>query len=280
MSYDYTNKKLVIATKHGKEEALTDLLAQDLDIHCIVPEGFDTDALGSFSGEVERSLSPLECARLKCRQAMELTRTSLSIASEGSFGPHPQMPWIAADEEILLFTDAENQFEIPARLLSTETNYAQQSIDSRSELQQFAEAHLFPTHALILKPAVDVYELIYKGIQTQETLDRAYDHIKKTAGTVWVETDMRANYNPSRMKVIRACGEKLIRNLKSKCPNCTAPGYMVRDKLAGLPCSSCGMPTRTAREWLYKCVVCPYEEWKANPEKETENPQYCPFCNP
>lgn len=278
--YNCANRKLVIATKHKKEEALKDLLVEALEVHCVVPKHFDTDALGSFSGEVKRELSPLDCARAKCRQAMSSTETSLAVASEGSFGPHPQMPWMAADEELLLFTDAENQIEVVAKMLSTETNYAQEAVDNLRSLYQFAEAHLFPSHALILKPAADIFEPIFKGIQTREALDRAFNLIKKTADAVWVETDMRAMYNPSRMNVIRKCGEKLIANIASECPCCHAPGFVAVDTMPGLPCSHCGMPTASVRKWLYRCPSCDHEEWKDNQKKEREDPQYCQFCNP
>lgn len=280
MTYDYRDRDLVIATKHRKEEALSDLLIQGLGVHCVVPKDFDTDVLGAFSGEVERELKPLECARAKCHLAMQKTGIALAVASEGSFGMHPKLPWIASDEEILLFTDAENQIEVAARLLSTDTNYAQAAIDTRQELHEFARNHLFPAHGLILKPAADIFEPIYKGIQSKDELDTAFKQIKKTADSIWVETDMRANFNPTRMKVIRDCGKKLIESINSQCPGCGAPGFVVRDKRAGLPCSSCGMPTRTPREVMYQCSVCKHEEWKANPEKETESPQYCQFCNP
>jgi len=68
---------------------LAALLEKELGVICIVPENLDTDLLGTFSGEIERELSPMDAARQKCLLAMELTGADLAVASEGSFGAHP-----------------------------------------------------------------------------------------------------------------------------------------------------------------------------------------------
>ena len=82
----FEGRSIVIATKHKKQNAMAALLEKELGVSCIVPENLDTDMLGTFSGEIERDLSPLDAARKKCLLAMELTGTDLAVASEGSFG--------------------------------------------------------------------------------------------------------------------------------------------------------------------------------------------------
>jgi hypothetical protein len=44
---------LVIATMHGKEKVIAPLLVKALGVKIIVPENFDTDLYGTFSGEIE-----------------------------------------------------------------------------------------------------------------------------------------------------------------------------------------------------------------------------------
>lgn len=94
----FEGRKLVIATKHQKEQVLSPLLSHSLGVHVIVPNNLDTDLLGTFSGEVERKHDPITTARLKCQWAMDLTNCDLAVASEGSFGSHPAAFFLPANE--------------------------------------------------------------------------------------------------------------------------------------------------------------------------------------
>ena len=76
----FDGRKLVIATKHKKENVIAPLLEQYLSVKCIVPEDFDTDELGTFTGEIERKDDALSTVRQKCLLAMEQTQVEL--------GPH------------------------------------------------------------------------------------------------------------------------------------------------------------------------------------------------
>jgi hypothetical protein len=87
----FKGRSLVIATKHEKEKVITPLLEEALGVVCFIPEGFDTDTLGTFTGEIERKLDPISTARQKCLMAMKVSNCDLGIASEGSFGPHPSL---------------------------------------------------------------------------------------------------------------------------------------------------------------------------------------------
>jgi hypothetical protein len=101
----FENRKLIIATKHHKERVIAPILEQELGVQCFIDETFDTDLLGTFTGEVEREQDAIETAREKCLQAMEKNNCDLGIASEGSFAPHPTLFFIHADDEILIFID-------------------------------------------------------------------------------------------------------------------------------------------------------------------------------
>lgn len=54
---------------------------------------------------------------------MEKTNCDSGFASEGSFGPHPAMLFVYANDEILQFIYKKNELEIIVRELPTETNF-------------------------------------------------------------------------------------------------------------------------------------------------------------
>jgi len=139
----FEGRKLVIATKHGKEDVITPLLEEQIGVNSCVSRTLDTDALGTFSGEVERIHSPLETARMKCNMAMDISNCDLAIASEGSFGPHPSLYFIPGDDELLLFMDRLNSIEIVVREISTSTNFSGSFIRNVDELTAFAEGAIF-----------------------------------------------------------------------------------------------------------------------------------------
>ncbi|MBA9076754.1 hypothetical protein [Rufibacter quisquiliarum] len=58
MSAGFEGRTLVIATMHRKEEVIAPLAEKYLGVTCQVPLHFDSDALGTFSGEVERTQPP------------------------------------------------------------------------------------------------------------------------------------------------------------------------------------------------------------------------------
>lgn len=78
----FKNRKLIIATKHEKETVIAPLLEKELGVLCFIDENFDTDILGTFTGEVERKFDPITTARKKCLMAMEANDCDLGVASE------------------------------------------------------------------------------------------------------------------------------------------------------------------------------------------------------
>jgi hypothetical protein len=250
----FQNRKLLIATKHQKEKVIAPILEKELGVHCFVDKTFDTDTFGTFSGEVERIYDPISTARAKCMQAMKQNNCTLGVASEGSFGPHPSLFFVNADDEFLLFLDTENNIEVMVRELSTSTNFNGQLIKSREALLSFAER----------KELEQTFDLLYAQYQA-----------------VYVETDMRAMYNPTRMKVIETAAQKLVQKIQSVCPQCQMPGFGVTAVQEGLPCSLCGAPTRSTLSYVYVCQHCQFKKEEMYPHKKTtEDPMFCDYCNP
>lgn len=277
----FAGRKLVIATMHGKELVLAPLLTEALGVEIVLPDALNTDAFGTFTGEVERTLSPIDAAVVKCKTAMEQTGYDLAVANEGSFGPHPFIGFVSSDEELVVLVDAKHQLQIAAKGLSTETNFDGKKCSSFAQVKAFAEQVHFPTHGLIIRKEKESTLPIIKGITDWDVLEKEASTFIQAYGHLFVETDMRAMYNPTRMKVIETAAKKLIIKIFSSCTQCHAPGYDVVDYVSGLPCSNCGTPTRSTLAHLYKCSNCNFEEKKMFPYgKETEDPMYCDVCNP
>ncbi len=277
----FKNRRIVIATMHKKESVIAPLLEDSFNLKCIVPSEFNSDSLGTFSGEIERKSDPLSSLRQKCLIALKTSNTDLAIASEGSFGAHPSLFFAQANDELVMLLDTNNEIEIVARELSTETNFAAQTIKNEAELIEFAERVQFPSHGIIIRTDEKDYSKIYKGITKWEDLKFHFDEIKKENGTVYIETDMRALFNPTRMKNIEKATAKLIEKMKSCCPNCQTPGFGISEAIPGLPCEWCGKPTASVLKYRLNCKKCSYLEEKLYPNNKTvESPEFCDNCNP
>ena len=277
----FKNIKLLIATKHQKELVIAPLFEKQLEVQCFVNENFDTDLLGTFSGEIERKLNVIETLRQKCLLAVKDTDFDLVVASEGSFGSHPTLFFASADDEFLMFKDLKNDIEIVARHLSIDTNFDSCLVKNQENLEEFASKVKFPSHGIILKSSENNPEVILKDSESLSDLFNNYQILKQNFYGVFAETDMRANKNPTRMQVISETAQKLIEKITCLCPNCQFPGYEIKEVNAGLPCDLCGLKTKSTLSYTYGCSKCDFKQEEFYPlGKKTEDPTYCDFCNP
>lgn len=277
----FKSRTLVIGTKHRKELVIAPLVENALGVRCVVGHKIDTDIFGTFTGEVERTTDPLTTLRNKCLYTLQQTGYNLAIASEGSFGAHPSIPFLPANEEWLMLMDTKNNIEIFVREISTDTNFSSAGCKSLQQVKEFAKQVGFPTHGLILKPAEGVVTDMVKGIVTPEVLEAEGMRLLEKYGEVFAETDMRALYNPTRMRVIEKAAEKLVNKITSLCPQCNWPGFDVINYKTGLPCELCGTPTRSIISYTYGCTGCGYQKEALFPhQKEFESAGYCDVCNP
>lgn len=277
----FKGRKLLIATKHQKESVIAPVLEKELGVHCFVNDAFDTDSLGTFTGEIERKLDPISTVREKCLQAMDASNCDLAVASEGSFGSHPSLYFVTADDEFLIFIDRKHNLEILVRELSTSTNFDGKQIHNDRELRDFASQAHFPSHGLILRKSKDEHADIVKGLTDEVSLLDSFNFLITKHGSVYVETDMRAMYNPMRMSVIENAATQLVEKVKSCCPQCQIPGFGVTDVQKGLPCGLCGMPTNSTLSFIYSCKQCSFTAEEMHPNQKTvEDPMYCDNCNP
>ena len=285
MSQVYQGACIIIPTKHAKSIAIAPPFWDKLGAS-VLEYYVDTDTLGTFSGEVERDGNALECARRKCEWALQLLgdKVEYCIASEGSFGPHPHIPFLPCDQEILYFVDRKRGFHLHMVHLSEKTNYHMQALESWEQLQKFAESAQFPSHALILRPNNREHSgVLFKGIDTPAALEEAFKESFKASsdGKVWVETDMRAQFNPSRMAAIGELANKLAQRLATPCPACHAPGWGRIRAEKGLHCEYCDQATEMIAHEIYGCVLCSHTETLPRADGLKAAPQmHCGCCNP
>lgn len=281
----FEGRTVVIATMHQKEQAIAPLLEEVLGVRVMVPSSLNTDEFGTFTRDIPRAGTQREAARRKAEAALDLTGETLAIASEGAFVPHPAVPWIGCDRELVVLVDRQHQLELVGEVLSTETNHAHQAVRSVDEALTFAEKTGFPAHGLVLMPQAQgaKSDEIIKGIRTVDELVTQVQAALTTTsmGTVHLETDMRAMHNPTRMRVIAQATQNLLEAIASTCPECGAPGFTVVEQIPGLPCGLCGLPTGQVYQSRLGCQVCGATRNVMFPNQITAaDPAHCSYCNP
>jgi hypothetical protein len=278
----FSNRVGILATMHQKEIVIAPLLEQ-LAIKVIVPPNLNTDIFGTFTREIERPGTQIEAARLKAEKALALTGETLAIASEGTFCPHPSLPYISSNREIVILLDKENNLEIIGEEFSLETNHNYQLIQNIEEAYNFATKVGFPEHGLIVisnspKDSVE----IFKGIITDKQLEEAVNFALKNSSNkkVHIETDMRAMYNPTRMRNIEKATRNLLKKINNFCPSCGIPGFEITQRIKGLPCASCHTPTLLTLAVKYQCKKCGFSQEESFPDGKYADPGQCMYCNP
>lgn len=282
--HPYLGRTFVMATKHEKERILRPILASHLGVNVELAEAVDTDCLGTFSGEITRQGTPLETAIKKARLGIQATGIPIGIANEGSFGPHPQMPFFNSDQELLVLVDIERDIVIEEYVVSASTNVGEIKVSTMDQAEDFLANCKFGSHALVVRPNSSFSsDKIQKGILDRQALARVvqYCATHSADGLAHIETDMRAHLNPTRQNVIAEAGEKFARRIKSLCSECGNPGWGVVDCIMGLPCETCRSPTQLIHKEIEGCVKCAFRKVLPRSDGKANAPTHlCPACNP
>ncbi len=287
----FAGRPVSLATRHGKERLLARPFRHGLDLSLVLASGFDTDRLGTFSGERPRPADALETCRRKAEAGMDDTGLDLGLASEGSFGAHAAIPWLTVGTEWLTFVDRRAGLLIVESLVAPRTNFDRRRVSLRDDIQDWLHRVGFPSHGLIARPHGGDADVdgtaagtpVIKGLHTEAALAGALSRCARASsdGSVWLETDMRAHCNPTRRAAIRALAFRLVRRIARPCPSCGAPGWGRCEGLVGLPCAWCGQPTERLRAEVWGCVACGHREEKPRPDgRRTADPGDCLHCNP
>jgi len=286
--FPYAGRPVALATCHGKERVLRRPFRAGLGVEIIVASGFDTDSLGTFSGERPRPADAATTCRLKAEAALDATGASLGLASEGSFGPHPAIPFLPLAIEWMTFVDRHRDLVISERLVGPPTNFSHSVIAAGADPGSWLERIGFPAHGVIVRPhRSDLHRSdpfpIVRGLQCRQALDLAIrgavDH--SADGLALLETDMRAHRNPTRMDSIRRLAFRLVRRIRTPCSSCGCPGWGLVGREPGLPCGWCGLPTALLRAEIHGCAHCDHRaEVRRRDGLLRADPQHCANCNP
>ena len=285
MNSTFDNTAAVLTTMHAKERVIGPILRDELGLIIKLAIGVNTDQFGTFSREVGRSGSQLDAARAKIAAGFEYAPAArVGLASEGSFGPHPYIPFLAIGRELVLMVDRESQFELTGYDASPETNFGHTVARDRETAFAFAKRVRFPEHGLIVMgcrdelPAPDL--LLNKDITDAAALEMAVQNAIRLYGAAFVETDMRAHRNPTRMAAIERATRDLVRRFHSRCPNCGHRGFDVTERIAGLPCAWCSEPTHVIMAEALICQLCGHRDERSVATAPAADPGQCQGCNP
>ncbi len=266
----YAGTTVAIGTLHGKESAFAPAFRRWLDAEVRPTVDLDTDALGTFTRDVPRALSPADAATAKATAAAAELGTGLGLATEasysmtfGGFGP-------VAHEELAVFVDLERGIRVPHPLPSYARVAPAQVVADAAEARRYLARIRFPLQGVVVRAQGQ----IHKGLQQEADVLAFLRH-----GSIGLEPDLRAHMNPDRRRTLRHLGWVMAARLRTPCPVCDCPGFGPVDVVRGLRCAGCGSRTSRVRADVDGCAACP--ERRERPRAVTSaDPASCEVCNP
>lgn len=277
----YSGAEVALLTLHGKERVIAPVLEGALGCRVRHESGYNTDLLGTFTRDIPRAGMQLEAARKKARIGMQLSGLPLGLASEGSFGADPfagMFPW---NMEFLIFIDDERELEVVG-IAQGAANLSHLLAEDWAAVEVYAKQAGFAEHHLVVRPEGEDDPRMRKGIASWAELEAAFAWALAASGNgrVFVENDVRAHANPTRMANIRLAAQDLVNKMGSHCPACDTIGYWPVEHVPGLTCEACGLPTRQTRAEIWGCIKCGYRESKPVAGPGRAEPSHCGYCNP
>lgn len=187
-------------------------------------------------------------------------------------------PW---NYELVVLIDDTRNIEI----IGYFTGKAQSTsrlVSSWDELNALLSEAQFTTHQLVVRPDDEYHPEYRKGIKDLGSLKEAFTWATKLSkkGNVFVENDLRAHTNPTRMANIFKATEDLSRKMNSVCLGCESPGLWVAERQRGLPCADCETPTTLPIANIWSCIKCGYTQKEMMADQTKADPSKCNYCNP
>lgn len=273
-----------ILTKHGKAQVLAPLFHQQLGWQLRGSDGFDTDKLGMFSGEIPRTMTPLECATEKAQLALAHSDAEFGLGSEGSFNS-TYFGLMVMNQELLVLRHRHSNFTVVA---SAQRPVAAVQRQCRTITQMNAYIDALPPGQKFIAEMVapeTAKTRVAKGLSALSELLQQLPEVRVSSDNeplqhaVTLSWDFRAHNCPERQHTIARAGEDLLRRLQHYCPHCECPNFVAEPYEKGLPCEVCGSPTQQWRSQRALCQQCRYAHVSAL-EPTTAAPDLCDFCNP
>lgn len=269
-SSPYTGTTIAVGTLHGKEAAFAPAFARWLGAAVCPSVDLDTDALGTFTGDVPRALTPEDAAAVKATGAAVELGTPFGLATEatyavtfGGFGP-------VMHEELAVFVDLSRGIRVPHRVRTYVSIAPAREVTDAADARRYLSRTGFPGHAVVARTATGMH----KGLRNEATILGLLRD-----GPITLEPDLRAHMNPMRQRTLRRLGWQLAARLRTPCPACAAPGFGPVDVVRGLRCAACGAATSRVRADVHGCAVCP--ERRERPRAAPlADPASCDYCNP
>lgn len=275
----YRGQSAALATLHEKgvlaQEPFYEILGMRVEEVTV-----DTDQFGTFSGDVERTLSPREVLIAKAELGIAHSQSRCGLASEGTIGADPVVGFLNSDIEYVGFLDSVNNLFISHTFRSFDIQAHTHQYIPGEDLNTFLTKADFPRHQLIVKSFDNGVKPLAKGISTREELMKVL-HSADVEGLteITIESDLRAHASPSRAANIKQAFTELAAKINTPCPQCDCPGWAITSSISGLACLECGEETEAIKAHVYGCISCTFTR-EGEPLAEGVDPSRCNWCNP
>lgn len=205
------------------------------------------------------------------------------MASEGSIGPHPSVPWATLDHEFVVLVDKDRGTVVVGAATALDIIAVSFTARTGGDLATRLAGADLPTHGVVVAPNAGPARPVHRALRIPEDIAAAVADCAAVSpdGRARIETDFRAHLCPSRQRVIASAAANLAARLASTCPTCATPGWGQVRVLTGLPCSWCGQHVPQPRAALDACAACPFIlQRPLVPPGTRADPASCNFCNP
>lgn len=281
----YKPQPIALLTQHKKARWIAPELAP-LGLDVVTTSAYDTDLLGSFSGAVARSLTPLECAKRKAQLACELTGQRLGLGSEGSFGGGPMPGLVNWDEEVLALYDAQREIFVVAKASGPVAlrDLGEAELASlATSLAEFDIAQAWLLHyQLKATDSAAASSGVIKDLHSAEAILQAISQLPQARlarSHLRIQPDYRAMNCPPRQGYIKLAAAQLRARLSAECPACGELNFWQTGVQTGLPCRACQCPTQMPKAMITGCAHCGHEQITPVAAPSAD-PIRCPICNP
>jgi hypothetical protein len=277
--HSYRGATVVLPTLHAKGMLAQEVFDKYLGMN-VVELHVDTDQFGTFSGDVERKLSPKESVIAKAKLGLAQSDYQYAIASEGTIGADPAISFINSDVECVVFVDSVHNLIISHTYRSFDITAHTHEYTQGEDLEKFLTKADFPNHQLIVKSLDSGIKALAKGISNHADLSSVLDQAQiEGLKKIVIESDLRAHASPSRARNIKQAFKELAIRINSLCPECESPGWGVTSAVRGLPCTDCGEESDAIRAHVYGCISCAFIA-EGDPIATSIDPGRCSWCNP